>query len=110
MRYRFSDTQPWGFRGQLDPVDELDTRPRVVAQEQVAVQVDVVAETRDLGAGGDGQARLVHAAEHDAEAQRPRHVRDADGLADPARLRELDVHAVGSLGTGGDVSGRVAVL
>ena len=53
---------------------------------------------------------LEHAPEHHAHAQRPRRVRHADRLADPARLRELDVDAVRDLGARRDVRERVAVL
>src|SRR6185295_10406406 len=91
-------------------VDELHSRPRVVAQQQVPVEVYVVAETRDLRAGRDRQPGLVHASEHDAEPEGAGDVGDADGLADPARLRELDVHPVGALEAAGNVGGDVAVL
>ena len=60
--------------------------------------------------GGDPEARLDHAAEHHAEPERARGVRHPHRLADPARLRELDVDAVRPLGAGGDVGERVAVL
>src|SRR4051812_2348688 len=98
------------FRGELDAVDELHARPRVVAQEEVAVEIDVVAQARDLRSGGDREPRLVHAAEHDAETERAGHVRDADRLADPARFRELDVHAVSAVRAGWNIRGDMAVL
>ena len=53
---------------------------------------------------------LDHAAEHHAEAERARRVRHADGLADAARLRELDRDPVRALAARGDVGQRVAVL
>ena len=70
----------------------------------------MVAEWRDAAAGRDAQPRLEHAAEHYAHAQGTRRVGDANRLADPARLRELDVDAVGDLGAPRDVGERVAVL
>ena len=70
----------------------------------------MVAEARDRARRGDAERGLDHAADHDAEAERPGRVHHADRLADPAALRELDVHAVHSLGAGGDVGERVAVL
>ena len=51
----------------LDAVDELHAGPRVLAQEEVPVEVDVVAERRDAAAGRDPEARLEHAAEHHAQ-------------------------------------------
>jgi len=40
----------------LHAVAELDSRPRVVREEEVAVQVDVVAQARDLRGGGDPES------------------------------------------------------
>ena len=106
----------------------LDTEPRLARREpgrrrrtrrpghgssreqEVAVEVDVVAERRDGAAGGDAEARLDHAAEHHAEPERARRVRHPHRLADAARLRELDVDAVRDLRARGDVGERVAVL
>ena len=79
-------------------------------KEQVAVEVDVVAERRDGAAGGDPEPGLDHAAEHHAEAERTRGVGHADRLADAAGLRELDVDAVRDLGASDDIGERVAVL
>ena len=70
----------------------------------------MVAERRDTAARGRAQARLEHAAEHHPEPERPRRVRHPDRLADPARLRELDVDAVRDLRAGRDIGERVAVL
>ena len=83
-RYRFSrrDTESGSIGRELDAVAELDARPRVFEQEQVAVEVDEVAEARDLGAGGDAESGLGHAAEHDAEAEPASGVRHPHGLAD----------------------------
>src|SRR6266540_3791090 len=89
MRYRFSDTQPGRVWGKLDAVDELHTGPRVLGQEQVAVEVDVVEEARDLRAGGHRETGFVHAAEHQAEPERAAGVRDPHRLADAAGLREF---------------------
>ena len=41
-----------------------------MAEQQVAVEVDVVAQARDLRARRDREARLVHAAEHHPEPER----------------------------------------
>src|SRR5580765_4716177 len=109
-RYFVSDTESRGRRRKLDAVDERDARPRVVGEEQVAVEVDVVAERREVRAGGDAESRLDHAAEHHAESERARGVRHSDRLADPTRLVQLDVDPVRALGALGDVGKRVAVL
>ena len=61
-------------------------------------------------AGGDPESRLDHAAEHHPEPERAGRVGHPDRLADPARLRELDVDPVRDLGAAGDVGERVAVL
>src|SRR5512143_3074521 len=98
---RLLDTETWSLRGELDAVDELDARPRVVREQEVAVEVDVVAQARDLRAGRDAEARLDHAAEHDAEPERPRRVRHLDRLADATGLRQLQVDAVRALGAAG---------
>ena len=57
-----------------------------------------------------GEPGLDHAAEHHAEPERAGGVRHPHRLADPARLRELDVDPVRALGARGDVGERVAVL
>ena len=101
---------PGRVGGKLDAVRELDAGPRIVGEQQVAVEVDVVAEARDLRAGGDPEAGLDHAAEHHPEPERAGGVRHPHRLADPARLRELEVDPVRALGAGRDVGERVAVL
>ena len=63
-----------------------------------------------MDAGRDAEARLDHAAEHHAEAERTRRRRHPHRLAHAARLRELDVDAVRALGARRDVRKRVAVL
>ena len=45
--------------------------------QQVAVEVDVVHERRELGRRRDAELRLDHAAEHDAQAERARRVHHA---------------------------------
>ena len=70
----------------------------------------MVAEARDLAPGRDAEPGLDHTAEHHAEAERARGVRHPHGLADAARLRELDRDAVCALGAGRDVGEGVAVL
>src|SRR4051794_37483331 len=112
MRYRLTgcDTESWLVGRELNAVAELDPRPGVVDDEQVAVEVDEVAEARDLSPGRDAEARLGHAAEHDAEPEGARRVGHPDRLADASGLRELDVDPVRPLGADGDVGERVAVL
>src|SRR2546430_14279152 len=110
MRYRFSDTQAGRVWRKLHAIDELDAGPRVLREQQVAVEVDVVEEARDLRAGRDRKARLVHAAEHQAEPERAARVGDPHPFADSTRLRELDREPVRALGAGGHVAERVAVL
>src|SRR5919202_5727150 len=107
---RCFDTKPGLLTRELYAVGELDARPRVLAQEEVAVEVDVVHQARDVRAGGDAEARLDHAAEHHTEAERAGGMHHADRFADAARLCELDVDAVCALRAGGDVGERVAVL
>src|SRR5439155_8578323 len=104
------DTEPWCVRGELNAVDELDARPRILGEQQVAVEVDVVAEARHRSAGGDAEPGLDHAAEHYAEPERARGVRHAHALADPAGLRQLDVDPVRAVGARCDVRERMAVL
>src|SRR6266545_2022838 len=110
MRYRLSDTQARFVGGKLDAVDELHSWPRVIREEQVAVEIDVVAEACDLRCGCDSESGLEHAAEHHAQVQCTRRVRHADRLANPPRLRELDVDPVSAPGAGGNVGEPVAVL
>jgi hypothetical protein len=50
------DSKARFVRGQLDAVRELDARPRVVGDQKVAVEVEVVAEAADLRGGGDSEA------------------------------------------------------
>src|SRR5207244_11726062 len=97
------DTEPRLVRWELDAVHERDARPWVVREQEVAVEVDVVEEGRNLRAGGDAEPRLDHAAQHAAEPERTGGVRHPHRLADPARLRELDVDPVRALRAGGDV-------
>ncbi len=108
---RARDTpRPGADEGSWTPSTELDARPRVLAQQQVAVEVDVVAERRDAAARRDPEPGLEHAAEHHAHAQRAGGVDDANRLADAARLRELDVDAMRDLGAPRDVGERMTVL
>src|SRR6266536_5527792 len=109
-RYLVPDTEPWGVGWSLNPVLELDTGPRILGEQQVAVEVDVVAEARHCRARGDPEAGLDHAAEHHAEPERARRVRHAHPLSDPARLGELDVDSVRPRRTRRDVGERMAIL
>ena len=70
----------------------------------------MVAQAGQRRAGGDPEARLDHAAEHHSEPERTRRVGHAHGLADAARLGELDVDAVRDRRARGDVGECVAVL
>src|SRR6476646_7780331 len=69
-RYRVPDTESWSVGRKLNTILELDTRPRIVREQEVAVEIDVVAERRDVRAGRDAQPGLDHAAEHHAQVQR----------------------------------------
>src|SRR3954447_11871032 len=91
---RAGDAEAGPVCGSLDTAGEFNTRPRVVGEQEVPVEVDVVAEARDLRAGGDAEAGLDHAPEHDAEPERAGGMRHPHRLADPARLGELDHDAV----------------
>src|SRR5581483_12118889 len=66
------DAEARTIRRELHAVHELDARPRVFADQQVSVQVDVVEERGDVGSRGDCEAGLDHATEHQAEAERAR--------------------------------------
>src|SRR3954454_18327492 len=110
-RYRLPlDTEARSVLATLDAVLEGDARPGILGEQEVAVEVDVLAERGDLRGRCDAEARLDHAAEHHVQPERARRVGHAHGLADPARLRQLDVDAVRALGAEGDVGERVAVL
>ncbi|MGH3019567.1 MAG: hypothetical protein ACRDNR_05325, partial [Gaiellaceae bacterium] len=61
------NSESWLVGRNLNPVDERDAGPGVVREEQVAVEVEVVAEAPDLCRGGDPEPGLDHAPEHDAE-------------------------------------------
>src|SRR4051794_38718267 len=56
--------EAWRVRRQLDARDELDAGPRVVAEQEVSVEIDVVDEARDVGRRRDPEAGLDHATEH----------------------------------------------
>src|ERR1700748_1773878 len=71
------NSESGGIAGELDPVDEFDAGPGIGGEQQVAVEVDVIHQARDVRAGGDPEARLDHAAEHDAEAERARRMHHA---------------------------------
>ena len=110
MSVRSPAAKPDPFRGNLDAVHEHRPRSRVAGEEQVAVQVDVVAERRHRAPGGDAETGLDHATEHHAEPERARRVGHPDRLSDSAGLRELDVDAVRDLGARDDVGEGVTVL
>ena len=78
--------------------------------QEVAVEVDVVAEARHLCRGGDAETGLDHAAEHHPEPERARRVRHSHRLADAAGLRQLDVDAVRAVGAARDVGQVMTVL
>src|SRR5262245_2887710 len=77
MRTRRSDMDPeTGPVGELlHAVDEADARARVVPEQQVAVEIDVVAQRRHAAAGGDTETGLDHAADHHLEPERAGRVR-----------------------------------
>src|SRR3954452_16515663 len=100
---RGRDAETCASRGPLDATGEFNTGPRVEREQQVAVQVDVIAEARDLRGGGGPETGLHPAGEDHAQAEGAGRVHHPYGLANAARLRELDRHAVRDLGAGGDV-------
>src|SRR5262245_10100091 len=110
MRRSDMDAQAGAVGRLLDAVDEADAGARVVTEQQVAVEIDVVAERSDATAGSDAEPGFDHAPDHHLEPQRPGGVRHPDRLADASRLGELDVDAVGDAGTPVDVGKRVAIL
>src|SRR3954468_18490455 len=107
---RGRNTEPGGIGGQLHAVGEPDTRPWILGEQQVPVEVDVVHEARDVRARGDPESGLDHAAEHHAEPQRAGGVEHAYRLADAAGLRQLDVDPVRPLRARGDIAETVTVL
>ena len=94
----------------MHTVDELDARPRIVGEQEVAVEIDVIAKRRYVCAGRDAEARLDHATEHHAEPERPCRVGHAHRLADAARFGELDVDPVRTFRALRNVGERVAIL
>src|SRR3954452_12237152 len=107
---RADDAEAGPVCGSLDTAGEFNTGPRVGGEQEVDIEVDVVAEARDLRAGGDAEGGLHHAPEHDPEPERAGAVRHPHRLADPARLGELDHDAVRPLCARRDVGEGVAVL
>ena len=105
-----STPRPGTLREHDAPVLEAEALRRIVRDEQVPVEIDEVAERRELPGGGDAERALDHAAEHHDEPERPRGVHHAHGFADAARLGQLEVDAVGIAGHVGDVAQRVAAL
>src|SRR5438552_1637079 len=85
---RGRDAEAGAVCGELDTVGKFNTRPRVAGEQQVAVEVDVVEQARDVRARRDAEPGLDHAAQHQAEAERPGGVRHPHRLANAARLRE----------------------
>ena len=61
----------------------------VFGQEQVPVEVNVVAEAGDGAGRSDRQAGLDHAPDHDAQLQGAGGVDHPDGLAQPPLLASL---------------------
>src|SRR4029453_3893763 len=98
-----SDTEAGGVGGHLHSVDELHSGPRVLGEQQVAVEVDVVAERCDAAPCSDPEPRLDHATKHHPEHKRARSMRHTRRLADAAGLRELDRDAVRDLRAPGDI-------
>ena len=74
---------PGWFAGSCTPSRNSTPGHGSSGEQQVAVEVDVVHQRRDLRAGRDRESRLHHAAEHDAELERARRMRHAHGPADP---------------------------
>src|SRR5439155_26253000 len=107
---RSGDAEAGAVGGTLDAIREFNTGPRGRCEQEIPVDVDVVAEARDLGSGGDPETGFDHAPEHHPEAERASGVRHPHRLANAARLRQLDRDAVRDLRARGDVAERVAVL
>ena len=90
-----STPRPGRCESTMRPSSSAEPLGRVVGDEQVAVEVDEVAERRELARRRDAERALDHAAEHDDEPERAGRVHHAHGLADAARLGQLEVDAVG---------------
>src|SRR5215203_2224484 len=88
IRYRILHPEPGLLRRNLHAVYELDSRPRIFREQEVPVEIDVVEQRGDLRTRGNSQARLDHAPEHRAEAERARGVHHPHRLPNAARLRE----------------------
>src|SRR5256885_274755 len=82
----FSATEPRLVGRPLDSLADLHAGPRILREQDVAVEVDVGAEACDLSGCGDTETRLDHAAEHDAEVECARRVCHAHGFADATGL------------------------
>src|SRR3954468_6457091 len=79
-RYRVRDTESRSVGGKLDAVDEIDARPRIVREQEVAVEIDVIAEGRGARARCGAEAGFDHAAEHHPEPEGARRVCHAHRL------------------------------
>src|SRR5262249_61302690 len=102
---RSRDAEAGTFGGTLDAIGEFNTGPGICREQEVAVEIDVIAEARDLRAGRDPEPGLHHAAEHHTETERACGVDHLEGRADASGLRQLDRHAVRGLGAVLDVRG-----
>lgn len=71
---------------------------------EVAIEIDVVEEGAEGSAGGDGDARFAHTADHGLEAESPGGGDDTQGLGDAAGLHEFEVDPIDAFGDGRDIA------
>src|SRR6266850_4687705 len=84
-----------------------DAEVWVVGAEDVAVEVEVIAEFGEVGGGADEDAGLNHAADHGFEAGFARGLQGFEAAADAGGLDEFDVDAMKAFGGFGDVFGEM---
>jgi len=87
--YFFSDTETGFLRRYLHAVAELDSRPRVVREEELPSRSTWSHRLATCAAAAIPSPRFHHAAEHHAEAERARGHASCAPLANAAGLREL---------------------
>ena len=75
----------------------------VIADEDIAIEIEVISQRAELGGSRDQDRGLDHAAEHDPQSQGPGEMHHPQGRENPAALHQLDVDAVEAPGQSRDV-------
>ena len=103
-----ADAEAEGFRGGREgeeAVGGCDAAERVVLDEEVAVDVEMVGEFGKVGRGGNEQARFDHAADHRFEASGASGLEGVISGGDAAGLDEFDIDAMKALLAAPEVGG-----